>query len=472
MGSVGLSYSLQQRNASQIAFREVASNIEALSYTFSGAGEVEGTWVYRVRGTDPTHGETTDFSPVSAPVVVDRTPPFAPTAAPSRAPDFAGGGGWYKDGVSVSFTSRGDPNLADGSAGSGVNTASLSETETFSTSGSHTASGTVADYAGNVSAAGTLVVQVDATPPTLEIECPAQVNVSEGASATVRASDAQSGLASDPSGTVPIDTLNPGSQTTTRTATDNVGHSTTRSCTTKVVGKPPEFGRCVKAPFEEVGGKKIYKGEFTASSCLVTSSSHTGPYEWKPGVVKKGFHIAITSGTRAMFENAKGVKVFCTGESASFTITGAKTVGNVVIKFTGCEGSFRVCNTPGLGAGEIDTKTLEGVLGIERTTIKEGKETRYAGIDLFPVGRKGPFLEYECEALGKTTLSGSVIGSVLTDKMFTSGTDKHIEKSSIQKPEKFLEGEKDVLSNGLEQVGFSDSVVQSNEEAFEINAYV
>ena len=73
----------------------------------------------------------------------------------------------------------------------------------FETSGSHTASGTVADKAGNVSGAGTLAVHVDATPPSLQIECPATAQVAQAeVTALVTASDAESGLASDPSGTV------------------------------------------------------------------------------------------------------------------------------------------------------------------------------------------------------------------------------------------------------------------------------
>ena len=52
--------------------------------------------------------------------------------------------------------------------------------------------------------------------------------------ATVTASDGQSGLGTDPSGTVPIATGTAGPKTVTRTAIDNVGHSTTRSCTTNV----------------------------------------------------------------------------------------------------------------------------------------------------------------------------------------------------------------------------------------------
>ena len=53
----------------------------------------------------------------------------------SREPDYAGKGGWYKDTVTVSFTANGDPTLADGSSGSGVEPATLTAPETFNTSG-------------------------------------------------------------------------------------------------------------------------------------------------------------------------------------------------------------------------------------------------------------------------------------------------------------------------------------------------
>src|SRR6185437_1434024 len=101
------------------------------------------------------HGQSTEYSTASTPVVVDKTRPAAPSPHASRAPDFAGNGGWYRDSIAVSFTDNGDPVLADGSPGSGVEPSSLTEPETFDTSGQHTASGTVADGAGNVSSPGT-----------------------------------------------------------------------------------------------------------------------------------------------------------------------------------------------------------------------------------------------------------------------------------------------------------------------------
>ena len=232
---LGLSYTLQAHNAATDTWTTVASGIEALSYEFSGAGEAEGTWVYRVQATDPTHDQTTEYSPASTPVVVDETAPYPPSATASRAPDYAGGGGWYKSGVEVLFSKFADPSLADGSPGSGIGPASIPATETFNTSGSHDACATVADNAGNMSAPGCVTVQVDATPPSLEIACPVSVPVgTAGVAATITASHGYSGLRTNPSGTVPIETNKAGAQTITRTAVSNVGLETTKSCTTEV----------------------------------------------------------------------------------------------------------------------------------------------------------------------------------------------------------------------------------------------
>ena len=142
--------------------------------------------------------------------------------------------------MKVGFTANGDPALSDGSPGSGVNPSSVSGPQTVSASGAHVVCGTVADNAGNISASGCVTVQVDASSPNVEITCPATVQLDEsGVEATVTASDGYSGLASDPSGKVPIATNAVGAVVTTRTAVDNVGHTTTKSCTTQVLGSPP-----------------------------------------------------------------------------------------------------------------------------------------------------------------------------------------------------------------------------------------
>jgi hypothetical protein len=229
--ATALSYTLEHKNASG-GWEVVASGLTGTEYSFgSGDPEGEGTWLYRVSASNEGPSSTSEES---APVVVDKTAPNAPTAAADRAPDYAGGGGWFKDSVTVSFSANGDPALSDGSPGSGVNLSTLSAPQTFTTSGSHEASGTVQDNAGNTSSPGTLTVQVDATPPSVEVSCPATAIYGSSAKATVTASDGQSGLAVNPSGTVPINTSTVGVKTTSATAEDNVGHTAEASCATEV----------------------------------------------------------------------------------------------------------------------------------------------------------------------------------------------------------------------------------------------
>jgi len=224
-----LRYTLQHRNASG-EWADVSSTISTPSYAFNA--ESEGTWRYRVMAHEGAN--ETAFSAASEPVKVDQTAPAAATLTADRSPDYAGGGGWYKDSVTVSTSDNGDPALADGSAGSGVDPASVPGPVTHSTSGAFIDNATVEDLAGNTSEQSSLTVQVDATAPSLTVTCPSTVLLNGKASATVAASDGQSGLVADPSGTVAIDTSTVGPKTVSRTATDNVGHGTTRSCTTTV----------------------------------------------------------------------------------------------------------------------------------------------------------------------------------------------------------------------------------------------
>jgi lysophospholipase L1-like esterase len=227
-----LQYTLQHRNASGV-WSDVSNSISGPAYEYTaGSPEAEGTWQYRVMAHEGAL--TTGFSGPSEPVKVDNTAPNAPTLKADRAPDYAGGGGWYKDSVTVTTTANGDPALADGSSGSGVDPKTVPAPVAHATSGAFSDEVKLKDLAGNVSGAGTLGTQVDATAPSLSVTCPASVLLNGAASAVVSASDGQSGLASDPTGSVPISTSTVGAKTTTRTATDNVGHATTKSCTTVV----------------------------------------------------------------------------------------------------------------------------------------------------------------------------------------------------------------------------------------------
>jgi alpha-tubulin suppressor-like RCC1 family protein len=241
---------------------------------------------------------------------------------------------------------------------------------------------------------------------------------------------------------------------------------------TTALYEAPEFGRCAKGPSEKVKTKTVYHGGFTAATCLVRSGTNTGQYEWHPGVVKAGFTTTIKPTTKATLETAKRGKVTCTGESSAGAITSLRTVGNVVVKFTGCASGTKKCTTAGLGEGELETQRLEGIMGSERITVKEGKETRYVALDLYPVGETAAFLEYTCTGSAPTTLAGSILATVTADKMLGTATLVFTATAGKQKPEAFLGGERDVLTNTLnEQVGLTVSSTQTSEEPVEINAW-
>jgi hypothetical protein len=293
-------FTLQHQNAEKGGWTTVASNLSKREYTFKP--EAQDTWNYRVKESNET-GES-GFSTESEAIKVDRTAPLTPTPHPEPAtPAYSGKGGWYKDTVTVSFTSNGDPTLPDGSPGSGIKAGSLTSPETFNTSGSHEACGTVEDNVGNKSSKGCVTVQVDATPPTLEITCPATAVQGESVDATVTASDGQSGLAQDPSGTVPINTATTGPQTTTRTAIDNVGHETTKSCTTEVVYPTPG------APKVSSGGNPN-NGHFTLTWTGANPGSNMGlSYTLQQRAITSPTWTTVASGIETLsYEFPKSAK--------------------------------------------------------------------------------------------------------------------------------------------------------------------
>jgi hypothetical protein len=332
-----VTYTLQHENSHE-GWETIASGLATPSYAFTaGSPEAEGTWTYRVSATEG--GSTSEWSSASAPIKSDKTPPAAPTASPDRAPDFAGGGGWYKDTVTVSFTDNGDPLLADGSSGSGVDLSTLTSPQTFSTDGSHEASGTVADNVGNVSAPATLAVQVDASPPVVEASCPAPVLIgAKGVNATVTAADGQSGLATDPSGTYPIKTDTAGSKTVKATAIDNVGHETSASCFT-LVG----YTRVITG---NVGKTIVNAGQALE---LTSTAKVSGEL-----VVKPGGAIDVEGATISGNLNANGATVvrIC-GANIAGTTRVIKSTASVVI---------------GEGSAECASNTLHGQAIVKENT--------------------------------------------------------------------------------------------------------
>jgi hypothetical protein len=189
-------------------------------------------------------------------IPIDLTAPAAPVLQPDREPDF--GGRWYRDKVLISALPGGeDPQLADGTPGSGVDPTSLPEGLVLSTSGRHEIEATVADVAGNVSMTTKLAVDVDATAPSSLLECPAQAELGSAATATWHDQDGESGLVGPMTGSQNLATGAAGWQATSHTATDNVGHAITSNCEYQVVYPYAVAGKTVAPPaFNARNGNK------------------------------------------------------------------------------------------------------------------------------------------------------------------------------------------------------------------------
>jgi hypothetical protein len=235
----------------------------------------------------------------------------------------------------------------------------------------------------------------------------------------------------------------------------------------------PEYGRCLKAG--KVG--KVYDGEFENSGCTKKSAAKTGKFEWHPGVVKAGQTTVNTTG--ATLETVNKLGYHCTSESSTGEYSGTKEVKNIILKFKGCESGGFVCTSPGHEAGELETKTLEGVVEFE-----EGGKTKLKTVfDLSPVGKTGLLIEFTCTDISAVKWEGSILVPVTPNKMLLEDEMKYISKKGHQKPEEYenAAGEvlKDVLTQefvekgkGLEQMGWNLTTKLKNEEKLELNAVV
>lgn len=219
------SYRLYRRDADDAHYTEVAST-PARSETRTG--EPEGTFTYAVATDDGNLLSAKSADSTS--IVIDRTPPTAPSRRADRSPD---GGNWFRDTVTVTFFGSTDPALPDGSPGSGV--ASITAPITKSTSGIFTLTGTATDAAGNVSDETTATVRVDAELPVVGFTtCPGDVILKSAVALPWTTSDASSGISGATSGSVTLDTSTIGTRTATVTATDVVGHQATATCVYRV----------------------------------------------------------------------------------------------------------------------------------------------------------------------------------------------------------------------------------------------
>src|SRR5205807_5068049 len=82
----------------------------------------------------------------------------------------------------------------------------------------------------------TLTLRVDAEAPSIAFaSCPSDVVRGTTASATWAASDPSSGLATPASGSIALDTATIGTKSVSASATDNVGHNASATCTYRVI---------------------------------------------------------------------------------------------------------------------------------------------------------------------------------------------------------------------------------------------
>ncbi|MGD0452191.1 MAG: hypothetical protein ABSB69_01215 [Solirubrobacteraceae bacterium] len=224
---------------------------------------------------------------------------------------------------------------------------------------------------------------------------------------------------------------------------------------------PPEYGRCTK----------VAKGTGKYASAGCTTLGGKADYEWDPGAVKSGFTLTSAAVT---FETVKRSKVTCTGATGLGRYTGYKAVGGVSLTLTGCERSGERCSSAGAGAGEIVSRPLEGVLGVEQLGASASQDK--IGLDLFPVGRAGSLIAFSC-GVSTASLRGSVIVPVKANRMSLASTLKFKASKGRQKPEGFAGEARDVLEASFdegpfEQAGLTATVTQANEEAVEVNPVV
>jgi len=233
-------------------------------------------------------------------------------------------------------------------------------------------------------------------------------------------------------------------------------------------GGPPEFGRCIKTT----------GGAYEDAGCTTTGTGKS--YEWYSAfgssqpLEKTGFSNAIKEGTTAQLETVNKNLVSCEGESASGKYTGNKTVGSVIVTFTGCTSFGTSCKSEGAATGTVVTYSLEGVLGVEE--VGAVPALNQIGQSLFPPGHSGPLAELKCGGV-PMTIAGAIITPVSTNAMKLTAQSKTKAAKGKQKPENFVGGPSEVLITTIEggtpeQGGETLTTIQTNEEKLEINSVV
>ncbi len=216
-------------------------------------------------------------------------------------------------------------------------------------------------------------VDVDNTPPTVEISCPATATVGQsGVVATVVASD-PSGLKVDPSGTIGIDTSSAGTKTVSATAVDSLGNEATSSCSTQV-GFTQVLTGTVKGKLTIKAGQSVQ---------LTSSAKVSGTVTVKPGGA-----LDVEGATLSGSLSAKGATlVRICGADVAGAVKAVASTGSVVLG----------------DGGECAADTFHGAVTAKANTagVKIVGDTVHSALKA--VGNEGG-----------TTVSGNTVAASLT----------------------------------------------------------
>jgi hypothetical protein len=185
---------------------------------------------------------------------------------------------------------------------------------------------------------------------------------------------------------------------------------------TSASAEAPEFGHCEKTAVKNAG-------EYTNSLCNKKEGDDDGPYEFTPGAVKTGFTLSSVQAALAT-EGAHHEMLCKGGLTGGGEYTSATTVGNVVLKFTGCKAeTLFECQ-------EFETVKLSGELQLQ----VKGSDAAYVLLDLKPQAGK-QWSEAFCgpvtEKVRGSVLAKLRVGSLKGKKWELAGFDGR------QKPEEY-----------------------------------
>jgi hypothetical protein len=212
----------------------------------------------------------------------------------------------------------------------------------------------------------------------------------------------------------------------------------------------PGLGRCVKA--KGTGGEP--------AGCEEGKEGAAGEDEWLAGAAKSKF---TSKEGLSFFETPAGNYLPCKSDT---------DVGEYIGESEDLETiTFRDCDVPGAEctntAGGFETKPLRSLYGF----VKRPEEV---GVSLEPATGT-TFAEFECEAMGKGSISGSVIAPITPVKTMTKTfTETFTGHAGVQTPERFEGEPKDTLtcvippSSTPEPCSFKSTDKVTNEEKLEI----